>query len=172
MKSSSFGARTLGSRISSSSPKSILGIGLWAFWRCCFVYLLMSRISSGLWSGSGVGREDLWVMGIGMLVCLGDFEKTQGCEVQPHSPRGQLGLPGKVKAGVRGMIVAVRFYSDLGFYGRLPAPCSGVWMKEWGSGHGCSGQRAGEGVWGKGVWVEDGKNIVGVLVSYEDLCLF
>ena len=36
----------------------------------------------------------------------------------------------------------------------------------------CSGQRAREGVWGEGVWVEDRKDIVGVLVSYEDLCLF
>ena len=116
------------------------------------------------------GGCDLWVIGIGVLVCHGDFEKMQGHEVQPHSPRGQPGLPGR--AGVGGTIVTVRFYSDLGFYGRLPAPWSGVWMKEWGSGHGRSGQRAGEGVQGEGVQVEDGKNIVGVLVSYEDLCLF
>ena len=40
-------------------------------------------------------------------------------------------------------------------------------MKEWGVGHGHSGQRAREGV-----QAEDGKNIFGVLVSYEDLCLF
>ena len=52
-----------------------------------------------------------------MLVRLGDFEKMQGREVQPHSPHGQLGLLGKVKAGVGGTIVTVRFYSDLGFYG-------------------------------------------------------
>ena len=65
MKSSSFGAQTLGSRISSSSPKSIPGIGLWAFWRCCFVYLLTSRISSGLWSGSRVGRDDWGVQPMG-----------------------------------------------------------------------------------------------------------
>ena len=58
MKSSSFGAWTSGSRISSSSPKSIPGIGLWAFWRCCLVYLLTSRISSGLWSGSGLDSDD------------------------------------------------------------------------------------------------------------------
>ena len=118
------------------------------------------------------GGHDLWVMGIRVPVHLGDFEKTQGREVQPHSPRGQPGLPGKVKAGVGGMIIAVRFYSDLGFYRQLPVPWSGVWRKEWGSGHGHSGQRAREGVRGEGVQVEDGKNIVGVLVSYEDLCLF
>ena len=40
-------------------------------------------------------------------------------------------------------------------------------MKERGFGQGRSGQRAGEGA-----QVEDGKNIFGVLVSYEDLCLF
>ena len=40
-------------------------------------------------------------------------------------------------------------------------------MKERGVGQGYSGQRAGEGV-----RVEDGKNIFGVLVSYEDLRLF
>ena len=118
------------------------------------------------------GGRDLWVVGIGVLVRLGDFEKTQGHEVQAHTPHGQPGLPGKGKAGVGGTIVTVRFYSDLGFYGRLPAPWSGVWMKEWCSGHGHSGPRAGEGVRREGVWVEDRKNIVGVLVSYEDLCLF
>ena len=97
-----------------------------------------------------------------------------GHEVQPHSPRGQPGLLGRVKAGVGGTIVVIRFYSDLGSYGRLPAPWSGVWMKGWGCGRGHSGQRAGEGVCkaGERVWVEDGKNIFGVPVSYEDLCLF
>ena len=40
-------------------------------------------------------------------------------------------------------------------------------MKERGFGQGRSGQRAREGV-----WVEDGKNIFGVPVSYEYLCLF
>ena len=91
----------------------------------------------------------------------------QGHEVQPHSHCGQPGLLGRVKVGVGGTIVTVRFYSDLGFYGRLPAPWSGVWMKERGFGQGRSGQRAGEGV-----RVEDGKDIFGVPVSYEDLCLF
>ena len=115
---------------------------------------------------------DLWATGLGVLVSLGDFEMTQGHEVQgrkvqPHSPRGQPGLQGRVKARVRGTIITVRFYSDLGFYGQLPVPWSRVWMKGWGFGQGCSGQRAGEGV-----WVEDRKNIFGVLVSYGDLCLF
>ena len=58
MKSSSFGAQTSGSRISSSSPKSMPGIGRWAFWRCRFVYLLTSRISSGFWSQSEVDSDD------------------------------------------------------------------------------------------------------------------
>ena len=40
-------------------------------------------------------------------------------------------------------------------------------MKERGFGQGHYGQRAGVGV-----WVEDGKNIFGVPVSYEDLFLF
>ena len=115
---------------------------------------------------------DLWVTGLGVLVHLGDFGTMQGhevlgSEVQPHSPRGQLGLPGRVKAGVRGTIIAEGFYFNQGSCRRLPAPWSGVWMKEWGFGHGCSGQRAGEGV-----RVDVGKNIFGVLVSYEDLCLF
>ena len=172
MKSSLFGARTSGSRISSSSPKSMLGIGRWAFWRCLLVYLLTSRVSLGFWSGSGGWGCDLWTTGLGMLVHLGDSEtmqgnEEQGREVLPHSPCGQLGLPGKVRAGVRGTIVTVKFYFGLGFYGQLPAPWSGVWVKEWGFGQGHSGQRAGEGV-----WVEDRKNIFGVPVSYEDLCLF
>ena len=99
------------------------------------------------------GGQDLWVMGLRVLVCLGDFETMQGhevlgCEAQPHSPHGQPGLPGRVKAGVRGTTIAVRFYSDQGSCGQLPAPWSGVWMKEQGFGHGCSGQRAGEGVQG------------------------
>ena len=68
---------------------------------------------------------------------------------------------------VCGMIIAVGFYCDLRFYGRLPVPWSGASMKERAVGQGHSGQRAGEGV-----WVEDGKNSFGVLVSYEDLCLF
>ena len=96
----------------------------------------------------------------------------QGCEVlghqvQPHSPRSQPGLLGRVKAGVGGMIVAVRFYSNQGSCGQLPVPWSRVWMKERGFGHGRSRQRAREGV-----RVEVRKNIFGVLVSYEDLCLF
>ena len=40
-------------------------------------------------------------------------------------------------------------------------------MKDQGVGQGHSGQRAGQGV-----RVEDGRNIFGVLVSYEDLCPF
>ena len=55
MKSSSFGAQTLGSRISSSSPKSIPGIGHWAFFEMPFgVFVVvedflrvMVRIRSG-----------------------------------------------------------------------------------------------------------------------------
>ena len=95
MKSSSFGAQTLGSRVSSSSPKSILGIGLWAFWRRRFVYLLMLRISSGYGQDQELvkttGGHDLWVMGIMVPVHLGDFEKMQGCEVQLRSPHSQPG---------------------------------------------------------------------------------
>ena len=126
MKSSSFGARTSGSRISSSSPKSIPGIGRWAFWRCCLaVWCICFR--RGFPRGYGQDQEwivmtggcDLWVTGLGVLVCLGDFETMQGRKVlghkvQPHSPRGQPGLPGRVKAGVGGTIVTVRFYSNQG----------------------------------------------------------
>ena len=79
--------------------------------------------------------------------------QEQGHEVLLHSPRGQPGLLGKVRAGVGRMIAAVRIYFCLGFYGQLPAPWSGVWVREWGVGQGCSGQR----VW-EGVRVEDGKN--------------
>ena len=43
-----------------------------------------------------------------MLVRLGDSEtmqghEEQGCEVLPHSPRSQLGLQGKGRAGVGGV---------------------------------------------------------------------
>ena len=141
------------------------------------MYLLLSlRISSGLWSGSGVDSDDrgqdLWVTGFGGLVHLEDFGLTPGhevlgCEVPPHSPRSQPGLLGRVKAGVGGRIIAVRIYSNQGSCRPLPAPWSGVWLKGLGFGHGRSGQRAG-----KGVQVEVGKNIFGVLVSYENLCLF
>ena len=141
------------------------------------MYLLLSaRISSGLWSGSGVdsddGGHDLWVTGFGGLVHLEDFgmmpgHEVLGREVPPHSPHGQPGLWGRVKAGVGGRIIAVRIYSNQGSCGRLPAPWSGVWLKGLGFGHRCSGQQAGEGV-----QVEVRKSIFGVLVSYEDLCLF
>ena len=65
------------------------------------------------------GGHGLWVKGLRVLVHLGDFETMQGHnvlghKVQPHSPRGQPGLPGRVKAGVGGTIIAVRFYSDQG----------------------------------------------------------
>ena len=77
------------------------------------------------------GGYDLWVMGLRVLVCTGDSEtmqghEEQGHEVPPHSPRSQPGLPGKVRAEVRRMIIAVEFYFYLGFYGQLPAPWSGV----------------------------------------------
>ena len=118
------------------------------------------------------GWHDLWAMGLGVLVHLGNSEmmqghEGQGHEVLPHSPHSQPGLPGKVRAGVGGMIIAVEFYFDLEFYRQLPVPWSGVWTKERGYGQGRSGQRAREGV-----QVEDGKNIFGVPVSYEDLCFF
>ena len=58
MKSSSFGARTSGSRTSSSSPKSMPGIGCWASWRRRLVYLFTSRISSGMRSSGEVDRDD------------------------------------------------------------------------------------------------------------------
>ena len=93
--------------------------------------------------------------------------KEQGHEVLPHSPRGQPGLPGKGRAGVGRTIVTEKIYFCLEFYGQLAAPWSGIWVQERGFGQGCSGQRAWEGV-----RVEDGKNIFGVLVSYEDLGLF
>ena len=93
--------------------------------------------------------------------------EEQGRKVLPHSPHSQPGLSWKVRAGVWRTIVAVKIYFCLRFYGQLPAPWSGVWVQEWGFGQGRFGQRAWEGV-----RVEDGKNIFGVPVSYEDLCLF
>ena len=38
------------------------------------------------------------------------------------------------EAGVGGTIIAVEFYFNLEFYGQLPAPWSGVWIKEQGFG--------------------------------------
>ena len=58
MKSSSFGARTSGSRTSSSSLKSMPGMGHWASWRRRFVYLFTSRISSGMRSSGEVDHDD------------------------------------------------------------------------------------------------------------------
>ena len=82
------------------------------------------------------GGRDQWVTGLGVLVHPGDSGMKPGLEEQghtvqrhevlPHSPRGQPGLPEKGKAWVCGMIVAVGFYCDLRFYGRLPVPWSGA----------------------------------------------
>ena len=118
------------------------------------------------------GGCDIWATGLRVLLHLGYFEPAEGREVlarvvQPHFPHGQPGLLGRVKAGVGRTTVAVGFYSDQESYGRFPAPWSRVWMKERGSGQGRSGLRAGEGV-----RVGVGENISGVLVSYEDRCLF
>ena len=123
-----------------------------------------------------LGGCNLWATGLRVLVRFGYFELAQGQEglghvVQPHSPHSQPGLPGRVKAGVRRMIVAVGFYSDQGSCRQFLAPWSGVWMKEQGIqrgfGQGRSELRAGEGV-----RVEVGENISGVQVSYEDLWIF
>ena len=101
--------------------------------------------------------------------------QEQGHEVLPHSPCGQLGLPGKVMAGTGRMIGAGVIYFCRGFYGQLPAPWSGVWVQEQGVGQGHSGPKVWEGVRmedASSVRVEDVKNSFGVLVSYEDLFLF
>ena len=76
------------------------------------------------------GGHDLWVTGLGVLVHLGDFGTMQGHEVlgreiQPHSPHGQPGLPGRVEAGVIGTIVAVGFTPIKDLVGDFLCPVAG-----------------------------------------------
>ena len=62
MKSSSFAAQTSGSRSSSSSPKSMPGIGRWAFWRCLFGVFVDIKDFLG-----GSGQDQEWIVTTGAV---------------------------------------------------------------------------------------------------------